>query len=256
MGSKGSKHRNILQCIVNYCLGIVLEILAIFTAILTSLLAFRNENPKKLKPETPRTPNKVTILVHGFLHNRSAWIYLRSQLESEPGIGTLFTLNLGHPFQSIDNYAEVLRRQIAQIKKMSPGEPLEVNLVGHSMGGLVSAHYAVKNLERNKQDGIQVMKVLTLASPLQGTPLAYLASWCCPCAKEMLPESSFLRNLQNKLEKSKVSLFSIGCGSDLIVSSKRSFLEGRQNDVEIPYMGHLTLLYSKKIARVILKGVN
>jgi hypothetical protein len=247
--------RNILQRVLDYCVGTVLEVLSIFTAILASLFAFRNENPKSLRSSAPGTIKRVTILVHGFLHNRTAWIYLRPQLESKPEVGTLFTLNLGSPFQSIESYAEILRRQLSEIKKMAPDDLLEVNLVGHSMGGLVSLHYAVENLEWNVQNGIQVVNIVTLASPLQGTPVAHLASWCCPCAKEMLPGSNFLRNLHKKANKLSVIPFSIGCGTDFIVSPKRSFLEGSQNVHEIPYMGHMTLLYSKRIVGCILEGI-
>lgn len=248
-------HRNFLQRFWDYCIGTVLEVLAIFTAIFASLLAFRKENPKSLKSTTPGNPRKATILVHGFLHNRSAWIYLRPQLESKPDVGTVFTLNLGSPFQTIENYAEILRKQVAEIKKMAPDEALEINLVGHSMGGLVSAYYAVDNLEKNTQNGVHVVKIVTLASPLQGTPVAYLASWCCPCAKEMLPGSNFLKNLQENVKKLKEMPVSIVCGIDFMVPPKRSFFEGSQNVHEIPYMGHMTPLYSKKIAAYIIEGL-
>lgn len=250
-----SIHWNFFHRLLAFCIGTVLEVFAICTAILTSICAFRNDNSKSLKTITQGKPQKATILVHGFLHNRSAWIYLRSQLESKPEVGTLFTLNLGSPFRSIENYAEVLRKQVDEIKQMAPNEPLEINLVGHSMGGLVSVYYAVENLEKNLQNGIQVVKIVTLASPLQGTSTAYLASWCCPCVKEMLPGSRFLRNLQRNIRKLKEMPFSIGCGLDIFVSPKRSFFEGSQNVHEIPYMGHVTLLYSKEVAGYILEGI-
>ncbi|MBA3239169.1 MAG: hypothetical protein H0T62_12585 [Parachlamydiaceae bacterium] len=243
--------RNFLLRILDYCVGSVLEVLSIFTAFLVSFFATKKKNPNILKPGLKR----VTILVHGFIHNPTAWIFLRSRLESRPEVGTLFTLNLGSPFQSIETYTKKLQRQLFEIKKMAPNELLEVNLVGHSMGGLVSLNYAVENLERNVQNGVQIVNVVTLASPLQGTLVAHLASWCCPCAKEMLPGSSFLKNLHEKANKLNVVPFSIGCGTDFIVSPKRSFLEGSQNVHEIPYMGHMTLLYSKKIAEFILEGI-
>ncbi|MGZ3732470.1 MAG: esterase/lipase family protein, partial [Parachlamydiaceae bacterium] len=201
----------------------------------------------------PQTKH-VTILIHGFLHNRSVDAYWRPQLKKHSSTtGPLYTLNLGHPFQSIKQYAFKLRKLILQIQKHTPEcQKLKINFVGHSMGGLVCTYYAVTYAE---QDGVDIRKIITVASPFQGTKIAYLASPFCACAKEMLPNSSFLRQLRAKASQFDRSLFfHIGCGTDFIVSQHRSFLEG-QNDHLLPYYGHMSPLYSSQVVKQIVQNL-
>lgn len=195
----------------------------------------------------PRDTNKVNVLVHGFLHNRSSWIYLQRALRKHSELGPVFTLNLGHPFQSIDSYAQKLQKKIQAIQAEAGRSSLDVNLIGHSMGGLVCLQYALKYAQK---DGVGIPKVITLASPLQGTPTANLAQFWSHSGRQMLPGSDFLRDLQEQVAalKGQTSIYHLGCGRDLVVPSRCTFFEGGCNDREFPTLSHFSLLYSPEVA--------
>jgi len=235
---------------MNYLLGFTGEICAALIALTAIPAGWVNHNPTSILPDTKR----ITILVHGFLFNQSVHLYWRSQLKKHSSAtGPLYMLNLGHPFQSIEKYTLKLRKLILEIRKHTPdSQKLKINLVGHSMGGLVCTHYAVTYAE---QDEVDIRKIITVASPLQGTKIAYLASPFCECAREMLPNSPFLRQLRAKASQLDRSLFfHIGCGTDFIVSQHRSFLEG-QNDHLLPYHGHMSPLYSPQVVKQIVRNL-
>ncbi|MBA2727650.1 MAG: hypothetical protein H0U49_05705, partial [Parachlamydiaceae bacterium] len=96
-----------IKRIVSSSLSLVLELAVVILATIVYPFAAVNYNPKQLPP----TCKKVTILVHGFLHNNTAWMYLKHRFEKHPELGTIFTINLGHPFQSIEDYTEKLKEQ-------------------------------------------------------------------------------------------------------------------------------------------------
>lgn len=218
-----------------------------FLSFLTSYLLlpagfFLNFDPKVI----PRDTHKVTILVHGFVHNQSIWYYLQSFLAKRPDVGPIFTLNLGHPFQSIDAYSKILQSKIDEIKKMVDVQTLEIQLVGHSMGGLVCLNYAANYAA----DDVWVTKIITIASPLQGTNTAYLAKLWSPAGNEMTPSSKFLKTLKSEIKRleGRTKIYHIGCGRDWVVPCDNTCLDGRELDVKLPKMGHFTPLFSPKVA--------
>ncbi len=236
----------IIKKIVNHILGLFLDLLTIPLLLLTSPAAFFSSDPKTL----PKGTKKVTLCVHGFLHNKSAWVGLR--LDKSPEIGPVFSINLGHPFQSIEDYTRYVQEKIAEIKSLAGEEEIEINLVGHSMGGLVCANYAVKYAAN---DNVRIAKLITIASPLQGTPTAYLARIFCKCAAEMLPGSEFIKNLNEKMaskEFQEIPSYHIGFGGDWVVPRSRTFFANKKkNDFEISYLGHVSALYSSKVSEYV-----
>lgn len=196
--------------------------------------------------EIPFGTERATILVHGFAHNQSAWYYIKHRLKCHKKLGPIITLNLGHPFQSIESYAKKLQAQINAVKRLSGNEKLEINLVGHSMGGLVCTRYATHYAS---QDFIHVSKIVTIASPLQGTSMAQLAKPFCRCAAEMLPGSEFLLQLQNEARCLKgTTFYHIGCGCDFVVDQKRTYFKDHPNDYAPAHLGHFSALYSPSVA--------
>jgi pimeloyl-ACP methyl ester carboxylesterase len=233
---------------MKYCLGILTECIAVLFTLATYPSAIIDRNPKTL----PFGSQKVTVICHGFLHNRSCDLYLRHKLSAYPEIaGPIFTVNLGHPFQSIDDYTLTLRNLILEIKRKLPvDQQMEINLIGHSMGGLVCTNYAVNYAE---EDNVHIAKIITLASPLRGTKTAYIASPFCKAAQEMTPNSKFLQELHSKrLALNPDIFFHIGCGIDLIVNKDNSFFEG-ENDYVFPFQGHFSPIYSPKVANLIIE---
>ena len=132
----------------------------------------------------------IIIEVHGFGGNSGHWVYHKKyQDEKYPADQwrkNVFTINLGSPFQSIEEYSATLRQKILEIKERTGRS--DVILVGHSMGGLVCETYTTLFA---KTDGITIHDLITIGSPLSGTWMALLAAVFCRAARQMLPVSAF-----------------------------------------------------------------
>ena len=73
------------------------------------------------------------LLIHGYLNSNLVWLYFGKQLKNR-GFGPIYTINLGWPFGSIENYAQKVALKVEKIKEETG--KAKVILVGHSMGGL------------------------------------------------------------------------------------------------------------------------
>lgn len=219
------------------------EIAAVFAYLAVYLTGYINNDPVTLPPGT----KKITLLVHGFLHNRSAWFYILHRLQQEK-VGPVFTLNLGAPRNKIEDYAEIVRQRVAEIKKMAQTDHLEVTIVGHSMGGLVVVDYAA-NLK--PEENVTVKKVITAGAPLHGTPIWWLGGKLgFPSANQMKPGDP----LQNELEeKSKIAtakgmqFYHLGFGADIMVPPERTYYDPKRSKI-YEHLGHAGSLYSEDVA--------
>src|SRR3990167_5939761 len=141
------------QKIVRWLHSIAFEMIAVaFTFLLRPMGYF-----SRTKEPHCKAPGRPILLVHGYLHDRSAWVFLRNEL-CRKGFGPVYTLNLFHPLRSIRDHAALVAKKAAEIAEQTKRDDL--CLIGHSMGGLVSAWYA---LEIAKQG--TVTDVITIGSP-------------------------------------------------------------------------------------------
>ena len=154
-------------------------------------------DPKIANDTTKIDPTQPPILmIHGFLGRSSNMIYHRHSLvnrKPKPGseekkIKNIFTVDLGTPFHSIEEYAKVVHTRVLEINKLTGRKDLII--VAHSMGGLVADAY--KKLYAT-QDGITIIVRITMGTPLEGTPVAYLASLFSKAARQMKPSSDFIK---------------------------------------------------------------
>lgn len=228
-----------------------MKILSTLGALLISVATYPFGMMETSSKGIPSDTECVTVLVHGFIHNESAWYYLKQRFKAYPQLGAIIPLNLGHPFQSIDTYAKKLQKKIIDIKKRLGKDTLKVYLVGHSMGGLVCIHYAINYA---LQDHVIIPKIATLASPLQGTSKAKLASSLSVCAKEMLPGSPFLLDMYQGIGSLKdTEFYHVGGGADYIVASENTYLPESRNDYLAPHLAHFSMLYSPSVANHLIQ---
>lgn len=235
-----SKCCQFFASIVNKIKGMVHEIFSLLAAAFLYPFGWfgsgQSITSDRLSPGRP-----PVILVHGFLHNKSAWYLFERDLHKK-GWTHLYSLNLGNPLNSIESYAERVKELVEKVRLETKSE--KVILVGHSMGGIVSTHYALS------EEGLgKVERIVTLGSPLQGTKLAVLA-WFCKCAREMSLHSPFLNKLNEKIEANQtIPILSIGSKSDIVVLPwKSAFANGpRVTNIGVSDIGHMGLIYDKKI---------
>lgn len=178
------------------------------------------------------------LLIHGYMNHSSVWRVSKKRLETV-GLGPIYTINLGHPFQSIRQYAEKVKGKVENIANETGRKDLI--LIGHSMGGLVGSWYASKLASRGT-----VTDVITIGTPLFGTWIAHIGLG--PNAREMQPNSQFLKELHTALRDSKeIRFHHLATKSDYLVVPGNSAFMPQNNHFIFEDLGHASLLYSRRV---------
>lgn len=185
-----------------------------------------------------KTINRPVILVHGFGHNRSAFYVLMYRLR-RAGWKNIHTLNLLPVFGGVHGRAKRLKRFVEKIRERTKSE--KVDLIGHSLGGIVSRYYVAL------LDGKHVVNTLvTLGSPNQGTSLSHLGV-VGQIPRELVPGNPLLEQLDRE-SFNGTKLVSIYSMNDWAIHPPRNArLRGMGQNIEIKNQGHLGLLYSKDV---------
>lgn len=219
--------------------SLVFEAFAVALTFLLRPLGYLTDQSVSTGPSDGRP----ILLVHGYLHDSSAWIYLKRELRKS-GFGPIYTLNLKHPFRSIRDYAAQVAKKAEGIAKQRGRSDLL--LIGHSMGGLVSSWYASKIAPPRKK-----LEVITIGSPLNGTYAAAIAIG--RNGREMCRGSEFIKELQQEIGKSRIGFYHIASMADQLILPGSSGRTGRNPDREyiLEDIGHMTLLLSPRVAKKI-----
>ncbi len=216
---------------------------AIFSACIHYFEDLAKKRPKIDKDHTP------VLLVHGYLHNSSAWVGLKGKLEDK-NAGSVFAINLGPPFYSIEEYSRRIKAKAQEIKRLTGRSDLII--VGHSMGGLAGTYYALNHAEKES-----VRKVITLGSPLQGTYLGYIGIG--KCARQMIYGSEFTKKLLRQMELSPYTKFvNLGSQNDSLIKPAQSATPLKSAHItthEFEEMGHMAYLTSSKVHEVIINSI-
>lgn len=177
------------------------------------------------------------LLSNGYLGSSGQMFYLKNNLKKNKAV---FTMDYADPLASIDDFAWEMHKKIEEIKQYYPGKKL--TLIGHSMGGIISARYVA-----NCENIDHIEKIITLGSPLQGTYFAHVTFG--KCAKEMRRHSDYLNRLEQDLLGKNISFINICSRSDLIVlpNSAAAFKSVPSEKIIFGSMGHMTYLCSDRI---------
>jgi triacylglycerol esterase/lipase EstA (alpha/beta hydrolase family) len=186
------------------------------------------------------------LLVHGYLHDYSAWVYQSYQLKAA-GFGPIYMLNLGHPFRSIRSYAERIGKLAEKIERETKRKDLI--LIGHSMGGVVCVWYATQIAPSGK-----VTDVITMGSPLAGTVMARIAIGLN--AREMEQKSPLVVELQQRIAASEhIRFYHIATRVDQVIFPYTSAFVGNnvKRQLILDDIGHVALLFSSRVSNKIKK---
>lgn len=190
-----------------------------------------------------RTP---IIFVHGLYHNYTAF-YLYLRWFKKWGWQHMKAVNLPGKFKSIQDFGGILNEKVEEVLRETGSN--QVDLVGHSMGGLVIRSYLANNPVTAK-----VRRVVTLGSPHAGTKLAVLGVG--KAAKEMIPGSPFLEELNRELqlpESGRIcAIYTIIDNLVLPNESAKLTGDGAEN-VETRIVNHVGLPFCKHTARLVKK---
>jgi pimeloyl-ACP methyl ester carboxylesterase len=218
-----------------------LEVLTIFISVWLFPLGWLLPHPWKVKSGGSRP----ILLVHGYKHNQTAWLWLRRRLK-KAGLGPIYSLNLKGSRGPIQRYAEQVDALAQKIAKETGHSHLV--LIGHSMGGLVSSFYA----EYLAPPGT-VTHVITLCSPLHGTRSASLIA--AACGRQMRPGSHLTKDLAKRIEANQnIRYCHLTSQLDNIIFPHQSGLIGADGAHQrvLPAHGHNTVLFSPIVANQVI----
>ncbi len=178
------------------------------------------------------------LLIHGFLGTRGS-MYLLERRLVEDGF-TVFSFNLGTlNTRDIRRSAFLIHRKIERIMAQTPVD--KVDIIGHSMGGLIGLYY-VKKLGGHTR----VRKLLMIGSPVRGTwaalgGVATLGLWSAS-SWQLLPRSRFLDELAEGMLPPDVELYTIAAARDVVCPLPSTRFPGA-TAVTVP-LGHAGLVVS------------
>jgi triacylglycerol lipase len=186
---------------------------------------------------------RPVILVHGIHSSGPDMARLAKHLRSEGRLVLTPTLTPNGGAAKL----EVLAAQLSAFAdKELPGR--QFDLVGFSMGGLISRYYV------QRLGGLQrVSHFVTMATPHQGTKMAHLRR--APGVLQMRPGSDFLRDLASDAETlRKVKFTSFYTPLDTIILPARSSEVPQARNVRFWAAAHPSWILEKRCLRAVAKA--
>jgi pimeloyl-ACP methyl ester carboxylesterase len=126
------------------------------------------------------------LLIHGYASDASAWSKWEDLLKKD-GI-TFYPITF---YKSDDkcgsaaDHAKELNLQVQQIlNNMPTSSPKQVNIVGHSKGGLDARVFLANNAFTNNK---AVANLIMIGTPNAGSPIAQSSNICKPAADDLKP---------------------------------------------------------------------
>lgn len=232
---------NLVQVVVTEVFGI-LSLIALFPVDLTK------QDPKTAKEIDPdQTP---ILMIHGFLGSSNNWVYHKSRLKAA-GYKNIFSINLGNPLVSIDEYAKRVDEKVKEIQRITGRK--DIRIVSHSMGGLVARQWRY-----TRAGDADVKDIVTLGTPLDGTYVSYITLGLSSCANEMRPGSDFVKKQQALASlDNETDYYHIATKVDLVILPMDSAKRGGspKSNVKVDTLdatGHVGYLFSDKAADLVV----
>ncbi|MFD9570967.1 esterase/lipase family protein [Streptomyces sp. NPDC059982] len=163
----------------------VLEALVLAGHLLLYPTGVRAETPGPAPAAGVQLP--PVLLLHGFTDNRSVFVLLRRALGAG-GLRRVETYNYSPFTRDLRVTARHLGRRVEELCERSGQD--RVDLVGHSLGGLVARYY----VQRLGGDA-RVRTLVTLGTPHDGTRVAPFMD-AHPLVRQMRPQSAVMAELR------------------------------------------------------------
>jgi triacylglycerol lipase len=193
----------------------------------------------------PANAEVPVVLVHGYVHNRSAFLWMTRALR-RAGFRHVHGLNYNPLRDDVPHIAQMLAVEVDRVLAATGAK--RCMIVGHSMGGVVARYY-VQILGGQRT----VDTVITLASPHRGT---YTAHFGIGHAADLKPRSDLMRTLEETARPGPVRWISYYTDLDFMiapaVSAKLVHPALRATNIRLRDTGHLSLLLSGEAMRSIV----
>ena len=184
-----------------------------------------------------RGPRPV-VLVHGYAMSRAYFLLLAGRL-GRTGLGPFY----GYEYWTLGKVASAARRLGEYIEELCRFHRTdEVDLIGHSMGGVVARYYLSLG-----GGAARVRHLVTLGSPHSGTEVSYFGVG--RPVHELLPGSALLARLDAAGLPASTRALAIWSRADAMVWSERQAHLPGARMLAFDDLGHLGLLASRRVAR-------
>lgn len=177
------------------------------------------------------------ILVHGFAMNRANFWLLARRLASA-GLGPIY----GFEYWTLGKAGVAARELAAFVDQVRTATgAAEVDVIGHSMGGLVARYFAAF------VGGDGAMRhLVTIGSPHGGTPASHFGVGAA--RKELLTGSALVARLAAAPPLARTQLLVIWSRGDALVPSTHEARIPGAEEIVYDDLGHLGLLISRRVA--------
>ncbi|HEX3758877.1 MAG TPA: alpha/beta fold hydrolase [Kofleriaceae bacterium] len=187
-----------------------------------------------------RGPRPILVL-HGYAMNRANFLPLAFRL-ARAGLGPVF----GFEYWSLGRTAAAARQLgwfIAEVRAATGAA--EVDLIGHSMGGIVGRYY----VSLAGGDGI-VRHLITIGTPHSGTEVSRIGIG--HPTRELVLNSPLLTRLAAAPPPARTRVTAVWSRGDALVPGARQLAPPGAEVVTFPDLGHVALLGSRRVARVVI----
>jgi pimeloyl-ACP methyl ester carboxylesterase len=187
---------------------------------------------------------RAVVFVHGWGAAGAVFEPMRAHVERRLGLPTVdFTYRSSSSFTHITSELAVLLDGLA--------EGCRLDLVGHSLGGLLSRWYA-----QEMNGARHVARIVTLATPHAGTASARMAIG--PLRSVLLPGSTVIRRLAaGRARAANIAHTALVAGADLMVSPPAS--AAAIDDANVRWfdeLGHNALLYDRAVHEALIDALS
>ena len=149
-----------------------------------------------------------------------------------------------------DSKLEILAKQVADLvdRTFSPDQPID--LLGFSMGGLVSRYYLQRlgGLDR-------VQRFISISAPNNGTIAGYFSQR--PGCIQMQPNSEFMKDLNRDVDRLKSLNFTcLWTPFDMIILPPSSSQLGIGTEISIPVVAHPLMVSDERTLKAITHALS
>lgn len=193
---------------------------------------------------TATHPRNPVILVHGLWDRSAIFDTLSAYLQNLGWTVYSFDLIPNNGKLPLEHLAQQLADQIQ--KTLDPSQPFD--LVGFSMGGLVSRYYI------QRLGGVdRVQRFVTISCPHRGTWTAYATTQ--PGCVQMRPNSQFLQQLNQDAAQilGKLDFTSMWTPYDLMILPASSSVIGMGTQIQLPVALHAWMVKDPRSLNVLAR---
>ena len=184
---------------------------------------------------------RPVVLVHGYAMSTTSFVLLARRLAAA-GFGPL----LGYEYWSLGSIrgaAAGLGAAIEQVRQRCDAD--RVDVIGHSMGGVVGRHYAAID------GGAGLRRLITLGSPHGGSAIVRFGIG--RARRELCRGSSLLAALAESRLPDGLEMTVIHSPDDVLCGGSHNCEVPGAEVLSVPGVDHLEMLTSGRVARVVIE---